>query len=203
MKRHIILYTVIMALLLLFIATLVYPGGSTIDHNNVGFNWKHNYISNLFAQKAINGSDSTSRYWAIAGMLFLSISFGLFYNDFSAKIPQRRDANVIKYFGIGAMIFSFLAVTPLHDSMITVADTMSLVSNFYITVYVFKTSFHLLKILCLLCLTASYVCTFVYYTQNFLLFLPIMQKISLVITVVWMLSLQYFSKASDFEAKSP
>lgn len=192
-----------MALLLLFIATLVYPGGSTIDHNTLGFNWKHNYISNLFAQKAINGSDSTSRYWAMGGMLFLSVSFGLFYNDFSAKIPQKRDASIIKYFGIGAMIFTFLAVTPYHDSMITVADTMSLVSNFYITVYVFKTSLHLLKILCLLCLTAAYTCTFIYYTQNFLLFLPILQKMSLVINIVWMLSMQYFSKASDFEAKSP
>ena len=85
-KKYSVLIGVILAVLLLIIATLIYPGGSLSDKNSVGFNWSKNFISNLFAAKAINGSDNPSRIWADSGMIFLAVSFAIFFIGFSKKI---------------------------------------------------------------------------------------------------------------------
>lgn len=96
------------------------------------------------------------------------------------------------------MLFAFLAVTPYHDSVLTVASTLALISMFYITVFVFKSKLHLLKLLSVVCLLALYGCNYIYYTRSHVEFLPLAQKISLAITITWILSLQYFSTRPDF-----
>jgi len=50
------------------IASLVYPGGSLLDKNSIGFGWSKNFLSNLFAAKAINGAENAGRIWAIGLM---------------------------------------------------------------------------------------------------------------------------------------
>ncbi len=200
-KKHSILLGITVALLLLFTATLQYPGGSQYNSNSVGYNWQNNYISNLFSPKAVNGLSNTSRPWAICGMLFLCASFTLFFISFSKKIPSKLSANIIKYCGIGAMIFAFLAVTPYHDLAVTVASILIVISVFYIRVFVFTTKLNFLKILCIVCLVVSYSCNYMYYSRYHLDFLPIMQKIDLLIALVWVLCLQYFTAKDDFPKK--
>ena len=104
-------------MILFFVSTLFYPGGSQDNINTVGYDWQHNYISNLFAWTAINGQASNSPIWAAGGMFVLSYSFSLFFIRFSQKIPVKSASLVIKYFGVAAMFFVFLAVTPYHDTM--------------------------------------------------------------------------------------
>ena len=198
-RKHAILLVIIVSVLLLVVAMLYYPGGSRIDKNSVGFDWKNNYFSNLFGKTALNGSNNPSRLWAIAGTFFLSISFALFFTEFSKRIPLKSSARVIKYFGIAAMISTFLAVTPYHDLMITISCTLVLISIFYISVYVFKSKLHFFKIVCILCLLALYSSIYVYYTGNFVEFLPIMQKVDFAMTIIWMLSLLYFTGVNDFK----
>src|SRR5215467_9396490 len=137
-SKYSTLVGIIIAVSLLLIAIMVYPGGSGADKNSVGFDWKNNFISNLFGEKAINGSHNSSRIWAVGGMLFLSITFAIFFATFSKRIASKSAGRVIKYFGIAAMICTFLVVTPYHDTMVTIACTLTLVSMFYITVFVFK-----------------------------------------------------------------
>jgi ABC-type glucose/galactose transport system permease subunit len=132
-------------------------------------------------------------------MLFLSASFALFYIRFSKKIPDKSASKVIKYFGVCAMIFAFLAVTPYHDTMITIADTLSLVSMFYSTVFIFKSKRHFSKFLSVLCMLSAYCCTFMYYTRSYIEVLPIMQKASLAISIIWILWLEYFTESEDFQ----
>lgn len=200
-KKYSTLIGIIIAVSLLLIAIMVYPGGSHADKNSVGFDWKNNYISNLFGETAINGSDNSSRLWAIGGMLFLSISFALFFAGFSKRIASKSAARVIKYFGVAAMICTFLVVTPYHDTMITIACTLTLVSMFYITVFVFKSKLHLFKILCVICLFVFYSAMYIYYSGNFVQLLPIMQKLDLTVVIIWMLSLQFYTNANDFVPK--
>ena len=149
-KKYSILPGIIISTTLLVVSTRYYPGGSQYDKNSIGYDWKNNYLSNLFGEKAVNGSDNASRLWAISGMLFLCVSFALFFIEFSKKISSKGAAKIIRYFGVGAMTFAFLAVTPFHDTMITIASTLALISMFYITVFVFKSKLHFFKILCTL-----------------------------------------------------
>lgn len=201
-KKHIVSIGILISLLLLFISTLLYPGGSQHDKNSAAYDWQHNYISNLFNSKAINGTDSDSPFWAAGGMFFLSASFGLFFIRFSKKIPVKSATIVIKYFGVGAMVFAFMSVTKYHDIMVTVAATLGLVSIFYCTVYIFKSTLHWAKILSVILLISVYACTYLYYTSSYLEALPVTQKSSLGINIIWVLLLEYFSSNKDFNHTS-
>jgi hypothetical protein len=201
LRKYSIPLGIIISIFLLLVATLYYPGGSQYDKNSVGYDWKNNYLSNLFDEKTVNGSENASRLWAISGMLFLCVSFAFFFIEFPKRIPSKGAAKIIRYCGVGAMTFAFLAVTPYHDTMITIASTLALISMFYITVFVFKSRLHLLKILSIVCLFVSYSCNYIYYTRSYVEFLPLLQKIALVITIPWILSLQYFTTITDFPSK--
>jgi hypothetical protein len=198
LKKYSVLLGIIVSIFLLLIATMVYPGGSLADKNSVGFNWTKNFISNLFAAKALNGAENPSRIWADIGMMFHALSFAIFFIGYSKKIQAKGAGNVIKYFGVGGMICTFLIVTPLHDIMVTISSTMYLVNIFYITVFIFKTKLHWFKFFCIICLLLFYYTLYIYGTGNWGL-LAIMQKIALISSIFLILGLEYFTKKEDFE----
>jgi len=201
LQKHLVLLGIIVALSLLIIATLFYPGGSTYDIGAAGFDWAHNYISNLFSPRAVNSVKNASQPWAIAGMFVLSLSIVVFFIRFANKIPDRRPSTIIKYAGIAAMIAGFLVVSPLHDEMIVVSSTLALISLFYITVYILRSKLHCLKVLSVLSLLTTYACSYVYFTSSYLEILAVLQKITLLLNLVWVLAIEYGSSAADFQAK--
>ena len=198
LRKYLVLLGITISVFLLLVATMVYPGGSLVDKDSVGFDWSKNFISNLFAARAVNGLDNPSRIWADGGMIFLAVSLALFFIEFSKKIPIKSAAKVIKYLGAGGMLFTFLIVTPLHDIMVTIASTLFLVSIFYITVFIFKTRLHLFKFLCVVCLLIFYYTLYLYGSGDYSL-LPIMQKITFVSMILLILGLEYFTQKKDFE----
>lgn len=198
LKKYSVLTGIVISIIMLLIATMVYPGGSMYDNNSVGFDWSKNFISNLFAAKALNGADNPSRFWADGGMIFHALSFAIFFIEFSKKIPVKSASKVIKYMGVGGMIFASLIVTPIHDLVITISSTLFLISLFYITVFIFKTRLHFLKFLCVICLLIIYFSLYLYGSGDFEL-LAIMQKVTFLSTIILVLSLEYFVKKEDFE----
>jgi len=84
--QYSILLCMVISLILMLIATLVYPGGSLFDKNSTGFEWSKNFISNLFAEKAINGKVNSSKIWAIIGMVFHSVGYGVFFINTALRI---------------------------------------------------------------------------------------------------------------------
>lgn len=200
--KHLPIAGVMVALLLLALATVAYPGGSQADAQATGFDWGNNYLCNLFGETAVNGAANSARGWAIAGWLFLCISIAGFFIDFARKIPHRNAATIIRYFGASSMGVAFLAVTPYHDPALTVASFLALVSIFYITVFLFKSRLTYIKGLSVLCLLILYTCNYVYYTQQFLSTLPILQKIGLLVTLIWAIALHYFTQKEDFQPKN-
>jgi hypothetical protein len=199
MKKHILLLGILLSVLLLAISATYYSGGSQHDKNAVGYNFQHNYLCNLFNKKAVNGGDnSTTRIWAIGGMLCLCVSLALFFVRFSEKIPNATSAKIIKYCGVSSMFFAFLVATPYHDLMTTLSSVTALVALLYITVAIFKSKRPVFKWLCGLCLANLYLNNYIYYSQNFLEYLPVLQKISFVIGVALILCLDYFTQKEDF-----
>ncbi len=197
-SRYFVLWGIIMGLMLLFTATLYYPGGSQADVHSVGYSFTNNYLSNLFNTRAVNGAANTAKPWATAGMLFMTLSFGLFFIRFADRLKVKSATTVIKICGIIAMLGGFLTtVTPLHDAMIPIAATLSLVACFYITVFVFKTKLHWHKLLSVIMLLLVYTCCYLYSTRT-LAILPIMQKVAFLTNIIWVLSLEYFSTKDDF-----
>ena len=196
-KKYSVLICVIISVILIVQATLLYPGGSLLDKNTVGFIWSKNFISNLFADKALNGAENTGRIWAIAGMAFHSFGYGLFFIHMSKKIYGKQATTILRIIGVVGILFNFLIATPLHDSMVTLSSTLFLLGLFYITIFILKTKLHFLKFCCIICLLTFYYTLFVSGTGNYGL-LAIMQKVAFISSMLLVLGLEYFTSQADF-----
>jgi hypothetical protein len=200
MKKHSVLICIIISLIFLLIATSLYPGGSIDDLDSAGFIWSKNFFSNLFTEKALNGDPNPSRLWALTGMAFHSIAYGLFFVHSSSKIPQKHAAYVLKFVGISNMLFTFLIATPLHDYMITISSTLSLLGLFYLTVFILKTKLQFLKAFSIGSLLLFYYTLYLYGAGDRGL-LAVMQKIAFFCFTLLILIIEYFTKSADFQYK--
>ena len=201
-KKYSVLIGVTISLILMIIATSIYPGGSMFDKNSIGFDWTKNFISNLFATKALNGSENSSRIWACLGMIILPFSYAIFFINMAKKIPEKNAGNILKYLGAANILFMFLIVTPLHDLMLNISITLFWTCIVVITVFILKTRLHLFKFFCVICLLIFYYSLYLWGTNDWSL-LPIMQKVNFASSTLLILGLEYFTKQEDFAHIKP
>jgi hypothetical protein len=196
-KKHLVLICLAASMLLIVIATLNYPGGSLPDKNSTGFQWSKNFLSNLFTATAINGSANPGWIWALIGMAFHSIGYGVFFINMSKKIAVKQWANVLKIIGAANLLFIFLIATPLHD-LGTISIVLTLLGLFVITVFVLKSKLHLLKFGCIICLLTYYL-FFSFFGLGYIDLSVIMQKVYIVSSMLLVIALEYFTSYEDFE----
>lgn len=201
-QKYSVLICVISSVLFLVIATFLYPGGSILDKNSEGFDWSKNFFSNLFLAKALNGAVNPSRIWALIGMVFNSIGYGLFFIHTARKIPHNHTRLVLKSIGAVNMLFTFLIATSLHDIMVTVSSTLTMLGLFYITVFILKTQLHWLKFFCIASLLLFYSTLYLFGAGDWGL-LAVMQKISFICFGFLVLTIEYFTSAEDFKEYKP
>ncbi|MCU0346994.1 MAG: hypothetical protein MUC59_08615 [Saprospiraceae bacterium] len=199
-KKHLPLFGIGLALAFLFIAATQYPGGSQHDEMSVGFSWRHNYLSNLLNPVAVNGSENPAYPWAVGGVGCLCASAALVFVRLAAKIPQKSAANIIRYAGVGAMLASLLVATPLHDVAVRISGPLLMLALFYATVFIFKTKLHWLKALSVLYLATLYGTALIYFTSTGLAYLPIVQKLNLLVAIAWLLAVEYCTDEAGFGA---
>ena len=188
----------IISVTLIVIAATLYPGGSLLNQNSVGFGWSRNFISNLFSEKAINGQENPGRIWAIFGMVFQSIGYGIFFINMSKKISLTLWKNLLKYIGYANIILIPLIATPFHD-LGTFSIVLTLFGIFIITIFVFKSKLLLLKFCCSICLLAYY-SFFFFYGFSYIELALIMQKIYSISSIVLVIGLEYLTKSADFDS---
>lgn len=195
-KKHLVLLCLSISVLLIIVATLSYPGGSIVDKNSIGFAWSKNFLSNLFASKAINGSENAGWIWAVIAMAFHSVGYGVFFINMSKKISPGLWATILKFTGLANIIFIFLIATPLHDLGV-VSIILTLFGLFTLTVFIFSSKLNLLKLCCILCLL-TYYCFFFVFGLGYLGLSVIMQKIYILSSMLLVLGLEYFTTQQDF-----
>lgn len=189
--KSIITTSLLLGIILFYLATLHYPGGSNWNKNSIGFDWRYNYITNLFNPIAVNGVSNGSVPWAIAAMALLCTGFALFYVDTAQKINTLSSSRIIKWGGTLSMLFAFLAVTPWHDLMVTISNVLVMLSLFYVTVHLFKSKLFLYGFLSTFCLSFIYLGSIMYYTQLWLDWLPVVQKTVFSLKMVLIMSLTW------------
>lgn len=195
-KKYAVLICLITSVIFLVIAAFEYPGGSLPDKNSIGFGWSKNFISNLFEPYAINGSENPGRIWAIIGMAFHSVGYGIFFINMSKKISSGRWANILKFIGVANIIFIFLIATPLHDVGV-ISIILTLIGLFTITAFILKTKLHLLKFCCIVCLL-TYYCFFFLFGFGYMDWSFIMQKVYIISSMLLVVGLEYFTRYEDF-----
>lgn len=194
-KKYSVLICLVISVILIIIAASLYPGGSLLDKNSEGFGWSKNFISNLFAAKAINGSENPGRIWAVIGMAFQSVGYGVFFIHISKKIVSKW-ANILKFIGIANILFIFLIATPFHD-LGTISIVLTLFGLFTITIFILKSKLNFLKFCCIICLLTFYVFFFLF-GFGYLVWAVIMQKVYNASAILLVLALEYFTKNEDF-----
>lgn len=199
-KKYSVLVCLLISVILIVIATLNYPGGSLFDKNDTGFHWSKNFLSNLFATKAIDGSENPGWIWALIGMAFHSVGYGLFFINMSKKIPSKPWATILKWIGVCNIIFIFLIATPLHD-LGTISIVLTLVGLFGITVFILRSKRYFFACCCIACLL-TYYCFFIFYGLGYLSLAVIMQKVYIVSSMLLVLGLEYFTGYGDFAGKA-
>ena len=78
------IFGTVLFVVLYIIAAVLYPGGSQVDKNSVGFSWLNNYWCNLLNENAINGQHNPAKPVALAGMFILCLTltfFGFYFQD--------------------------------------------------------------------------------------------------------------------------
>lgn len=173
-------------IMLYIIAALLYPGGSDFNSSATGFSWQHNYWCELLAANAQNGHPNTARPVAIAAMIVLTISLVIFWYTIPGLFTGKRTGSlVIRYAGIGSMLVTPLLLTGFHDYVINTAALLGCIAIIVLLVNLFRQNMFLFFWTGILCLLLCGVNNYVYYSQDLLHYLPVIQKISFFIFLLW------------------
>ncbi len=199
LTKHAITITLALAALCLIAAGLLYPGGSPIDPQSVGFDWTKNYISNLLEYKALNGMDNTARPLGVAGVVIMGMASGWAFVRFARKSSVPKISVVIQYLGILLIVFSALVTIPaLHDRTVQISSIFTLLLFFYVTALLLMSRLTTFKVLSVVFLASFYGAAYLYFSQTGLEYLPLVQKVTHLVQIGWILGLEYLTKAADF-----
>lgn len=177
--------------MLYFVATIFYPGGSQVDKNAVGFSWLNNYWCNLLNDNAINGQPNTAKPIAIAGMIILCVTLSLFWLLFPLYINMGKKYKIaIQTSGLLSMGAASLLFTNFnHDLITNLASLFGLLATIGVYIGLYKLQWYRLFAFGLMNILLVALNNYVYYNQELIVYLPIIQKISFATFLIWICSI--------------
>lgn len=180
------MYGIILFAIFYIIAANLYPGGSQVNKYSEGFSWTDNYWCTLLNEQAVNGKLNAARPVALAAMFLLCLSLSLFWYIF----PQYSDLNkntklMIQISGTLAMSITMFLFTSLHDVVIIVAGFFGIVALLGTFFGLYKNKWHLLLLFGILNLLLIALNNYVYWTNDYIRYLPVIQKISFLSFLIW------------------
>lgn len=170
---------VLVAAVLFVLATTRYPGG---------YDWLDQSVSSLFQPIALNGLPNSARTVGSLAVVAFCLSMAIVFDTISRNGPSKFHGKAIQIGGVGSMVYAALAVTPMHDLVISVALVF-----FVVAIATFIHQLHLERRVGMLsaglvCLGLTLSNATIYYGDLFYGFLPIVQKLSLVGWAGWLLA---------------
>ena len=185
-------YTVLIFLILFFVSTFLYSGGSKADVKSRKFSWMHNYWCDLIWPTDYREEKNPAAWVAIPAMIILSLGFVLLFYQFPNYYPtDPLIALTIRIFGAGSMICASLLFTPLHNKMIPLASLCSLIALVGVFYVLYIQSSLILFYFGILCTVLVGLNNVFYYanSERLLYYLPLLQKISFLVVLIWIVSL--------------
>ncbi len=181
----------ILCFILLFIySTTLYPGGNSQNLNSVGFDWINNYLCNLMNETALNGQPNPARPFTILGLIILCICMMIFFNQFADTYSKNKFWNrIIKIAGILTMGFAILIATEYHDVMTIISSLFGIFVLIGIIREIYIGKMLIFKITGFICIILLGLNNYIYYSENHLEILPLLQKITFAIVFIWIIGL--------------
>jgi hypothetical protein len=178
-------------IILYFIATLFYPGGSQVDKNSIAFSWLNNYWCNLLNEQAINGQPNTAKPIAMTAMFILCLALILFWFLFPKYVTvNRKLAIIIKSCGSLAMLIGFLLFTNInHDLITNLASGFGIIATIGVLIGIYKIGWNMLFVFGLLNFLLVALNNYVCYTKGLIVYQPVVQKITFAPFLFWICSI--------------
>ena len=157
------------------VAASLHPGG---------YDWSRDYFSTL-----LRGEPGPARIPAIAGVLIFCLSMAVIFERLARSFGPSSASTAIQIGGIGSMVYTALAVTPLHDLTVTISIAFFVVAVLALLRVLYErraTGFLVTGIVWLGLLAAS---ATIYYTGHFASALPWAQRIVFALFAIWLIAL--------------
>lgn len=186
--------------MLYFIAAYLYPGGSQADRTAKDFSWLNNYWCDLLSEQAKNGQHNAARQIAITSWLILSFSLLIFWYFLPTLFAVNDTVKkTIRFCGVAAMGISSLLFTQLHDVVIHSASLLGFIALCGTFTGLYKSGYYRFFYAGLLCIALMCLNYFIMMSNTFISFLPLIQKITFVIVLGWILFINRELYRSDPE----
>jgi hypothetical protein len=186
-KRQLPLIGVLLGFALILVATRFYPGGTLDDPTAVGFDWSRNYLTNLFRPSALNGQKNAAMPYAVAGMWLICGGMAELFRQLAKGMASTWHAKWVRIFGIAAMVYAALTVTPMHDLMVTIALVFLVAAEMVLLDWLWQRRQFPQWIAGMAHLALLLSATFVYYREVAMVALPTLQKLVFLSLTGWLL----------------
>lgn len=175
---------------LYYYSSTLYPGGSQADLTSPGFDWNHNYWSDLMNETGRNEQPNPAEPYAITAMVLLCIGFMIFFIQFAARFSDHRIWRyLIQISGTLTMICAILTFTEYHATMIALSSFFGLFLLVGLIREIYKSNMTLMKAGGILCVLLIIINNYIYFSRNFVEILPLLQKITFAIVLIWIIGL--------------
>lgn len=184
--------SVVIFVILYIISTQYYPGGSYKYPKQEGFSWTYNYWCNLLSRYAINGQLNPARPYGLIGTVFLCGGIGSFFALYSKHFSLKHFwQKTIEVSGVGSMVSAVFLFTAYHDQVLTIAGILGGVALIGTMRALLTDSVHSMFWLGLLCFLLILANAYMYYFDILSDYLPLLQKITMLATIIWIVRLNY------------
>ena len=171
-------------------AANLYSGGSQLDSNSLGFDWMNNYWCNLMNENGMNGLENPARPFAILALIILCSSLALFFLQFAKYFMEKGIwKSIIQILGTLSMISSVLIFTKYHDIMTTISSILGVLVVVGIIRAIYKSNLTVFKISGMVCIILLGINNLIYYSGNYVEYLPLIQKITFGMVLIWIVGL--------------
>lgn len=171
--------------ILYIVATFFYPGGSIADSSTKGFDWLNNYWCDLTDQIARNGETNPARPIALSAMLILFSTLAVFWFHLPLLFQDSKYKQIIRYAGMTSMAVAVFMFTSFHNIVINVAGGFGVIALTGTFIGLYKNKLPNLFGYGLFCLVIMLLNYFIFDTGWLLSFLPVIQKVTFVLFLIW------------------
>lgn len=188
-QRSLALVTVLgssLFFLLYIAATWYYPGGSNANRTAPGFNIQTNYWCDLLGSHAKNGQINPAQPIAFTAMLELCLTLAYFWyaTPFLFRFPKSTQ-RFLQAAGILSMVIAPFIFTAHHDIIINTAGVLGIMAMFGTFAGLYRSQCFALFRFGIGCLLLCGLNNYIYYTRQFIEHLPIIQKITFFLFLLW------------------
>jgi hypothetical protein len=176
---------VVVFVILYYISTLYYPGGSDVDTNYIGFDWKNNYWCDLTDEITESGAENPARPVAIFAMFVLCLSIAYLSYIIPPFFRKLKFSFLISYFGISSMVAANFVFTEFHSSAAYISGILGIIPLALAYYGLYKHRHKMLFVFGIISLFFLALNFFIYVTKIHIEILPLIQKFTFLAFLIW------------------